>query len=224
MHSRILRRPQHRRKHAALLHLPHQHRRRLAAHGISHRVHEAKRSHRFLVIQRDHGIRPKRTGLLKLLLAYTGDHMRAHIFRCPDRAASHAPQGSGDEDRLPFADARSETDELFSGQCHQRQSSRGDNLEPLGNLGQVRRLDRAKFGVRLLRTRKHLIARLEARHAGADRANRPRKVASKNARKVDGESCLRLAGAHLPVHRVDAGRGDADDHLALRSLGIVKIL
>ncbi len=64
----------------------------------------------------------------------------------------------------------------------------------------------------------HLVAGLEALHLGPDADHDPRQVVAQHQRKTIGQDELELAVADLGVQRIQAGRVDGDQHVALAQL------
>src|SRR6266853_1546407 len=152
-----------------------------------------------------------------------GDHHRTAVLCGEYCRAPNITNGSGDEHRLTGPNSGAYGDQLVTSCCNQRQSSGLDEIEPRGNLGKAGCLDDAKFGIRPVGHREHLVADSKSRHSGPDFEYRSGEVYSNDAGKLDRSGIF--CGSRTPhyVERVDARGSDSHQYFT-RSRNWIRIL
>ena len=135
------------------------------------------------------------------------------MLRREHRRTPNISSSTQDENRLARFDSRSGK-ELVAGHRHQRQRRRLNQVEPLGNLRQHRRLHHTQFRVRIVRHGKYPVADGKAFHSRPQLHHGSGDIDSDEARELERIKILRQPGTSFVVDRIHACGRDPHQHLA----------
>ncbi len=161
-----------------------------SADGIRNRIEWRKIRNRGVVVGCDHLIRPHCLRLIHLPLQNPCDHGRPAFLGSKYRRTPDISSSTYDEHRLARFDSSS-GHELVAGRSHQRQRRGLNQIEPLGDFRQDRRLHNTKFGVSIVRHGEHPVTDGKAFHPRPNLDHRPRHIDSYEAWEMKGIKILR---------------------------------
>ena len=157
-----------------------------------------------------------------------GGHLRAPELGQLNRHMAHAPGSGMDQHLLPRRQPRPIAQGLPSRNQHQGSRRRFRKTQAIRLGSQATGIHRRPFRIVTRRAAQPAIAkinrlaRLPARHLGADRLDDPRTIAPQHMGRCLGVK--RAARSQLGIDRVNAGRFELHQYLARRNLRLGQIL
>ncbi len=169
----------------------------LAVDGVGDGIEEAEAGNVGVVIERDAFVGAEVRGPCFLRLAHAGEDGGAGLFGDEDGGATHAAQCAGDEDGLALLNLRAERDELFAGGDDKREGGGVDEVEAVGKVHKVGRVDDAELRVGAQGEGQDLVTGREALDLCANAADGAGEVAPEDGGELDGKTFLGGTAAHL---------------------------